>query len=589
MHQGATRTQNDRRLGLFVWGAATAIALIQAGCLEAGFRDLADSVLDPDAALLDRPGRRIASGTYSRLTIDGSLSEGGRVLAYRHDTKKSPSLAIIPFLEGESCEYSPAISFERVSSKVDIELDAVVAVQTTGEVGGLGTIRFIDFHCEEVMSPLKDAYMPRIAFPSKSPRGVLATTSEGELYLIDPVEKEKILVSPSVSQVMVNSSELWTVEEGQLVGRNEELELLEKLGDNVSEFMFGPGGKEEDSVFFLDDAGLFGWSKRNGVRPIAEDVCAPLMITPQVLAYFSPCEERRLMLEVPAQALGFPADDERVTIQGPSQTLTHLGPVTRFGFEGASSRILVLTSDDPGADEGTLVSLEIPKLPEQNKKGVVIPEGVELGEGFTFVGNDLFKRFSEGAGDLYAIHENEDGEIVEIALVAEHVAFLPGMSSGKQRGVLTDFDRETGLGTLARLSQSESDGTDLEVFTSNVPRQSIAADTETSDVAFVGEIDRDPSVGKAFLLRSGRAPKKIAEKSYVDTLRFLEQPRAVVYLSPSSAPTGTELHAYLIDAGLDLKIQDRVTEYRGLPWPAPGILYAVSEGDSAGIWFSKAR
>ncbi len=589
MHQGSTRTRHNKRLGLFVWAAATALALVQAGCLDAGFRDLADSVLDPNAALLDRPGRQIASGSYSRLTIDGSLSEGGRVLAYRHDTKNSPSLAIIPFLEGELCEFSPAISFERISSKVDIELDAVVAVQTTGEVGGLGTIKFIDFHCEEVMSPLEDAYMPRIAFPSKSPRGVLATTSEGELYLIDPVEREKILVSPSVSQVVVNASELWTVEDGQLVGRNEDLELLEKLGDNVSTFVFGPGGKEEDAVFFLDDAGLFGWSKRKGVRLIEGDVCSPFMLTPQVLAYFSPCDERRLKLEVPAQALGFPADDERITIQGPSQTLMHLGPVVRFGFEGASSRILVLTSEDPDTGEGTLVSLDIPKLPEQNEDGFVIPEGVELGEGFTFVGSDLFKRFSQGAGDLYALHEDEDGEIIEIALVAKDVALLPGLSTAKQRGVLADFDREAGLGTLARLSQEEPDETSIDLLVSNVPRQAIATDTESGDIAFVGEIGRDPGVGKAFLLRSGKGPKAVAEKSFVDTLRFLEQPRAVVYLSPSSAPTGNELHAYLIDSGLDLKIQDRVTEYRGLPWPAPGILYAVSEGDNAGIWFSKAR
>lgn len=589
MHRGSTRTRHTRRLGFFVWGIATTIALIQAGCLDAGFRDLADSVLDPDAALLDRPGRRIAAGVYSRLTIDGSLSEGGRVLAYRHDTKEPPSLAIIPFLDGDACEYSPAISFERISSKVDIELDAVVAVQTSGEVGGLGTIRFVDFGCQEVLSPLEDAYMPRIAFPSKSPRGVLTTTSQGELFLIDPVEREKIMVSPSVSQIVVNGSELWTVEDGQLVGRNEELELLEKLGDNVSAFLFGPGGKEEDAVFFMDDGGLFGWSKRNGVRLVARDVCAPFMLTPQVLAYFSPCEERRLMLEVPAQALGFSSDDERVTIQGPSQTLTRSGPVVRFGFEGAASRILVLTADDPEAEEGTLVSLDIPKRPPQDEDGIVITEGTELGEGFSFVGSDLFKRYTQGAGDLYALHEYEDGEILEIVLVASDVALLPGMSTAKQRGVLTDFDRDTGRGTLARLSQEDPDQSTIEPLTSDVPRQSIAVDTTTSDIAFVGEMESEASVGKAFLLRTNRAPKAVAKRSFVDTVRFLEQPRAVVYLSPSSAPTGTELHAYLIDSGLDLLIQDGVTEYRGLPWPAPGILYSVSDGESAGIWFSKAR
>lgn len=580
------REQQRSRLRLSAWVVSVGLAAAQPGCLEAGFRDLGDSILDPNAALLDKPGRRLASGSYSGLLIDGSLEEGGRVLAYHHE-KEKVSLSVIPFLEGTACDFSPVIAFERISSKVDIDLDAVVAVQTTGETGGRGTIKFINFDCEERMPPLKDAYLPRVAFPSKSPRGVLSSTGDGDLYLIDPVKREQILISSEVSQISVNGSELWTLEHGALVVRDEEFGVISQFGENVTTYIFGPGGKDGDDVYFLDESGLSGWSEEKGVRAITRDACSPFMLSPQVLAYFSPCEERRLMLEMPAQTVGLDAKKGRVTVRGPAHILTQTWPILRFGFEDGPSRILALKGEDAGASSGTLVALDIPKEPSLDEDGFVNISEQELGDGFYLVGNDLFKNYSAGAGDLYVLREDDDHVILDVEFIKGDIAPLPGSGALSDRGVLSEFDRESRVGRLTRLDDGKS-STDIELLTKKVPYQSFVTESETGDFAYVGEFDVKAAVGKAFLLHKGK-PKAVAERSLVGTLRFLEQPRALVYLSPSSKPSGTELHAYLLESGIDLLVQDGVTEYRGLPWPAPGILYSVWEGENAGIWFSKAR
>lgn len=584
-YAASMRRQERKKLSLWVWAMGAGLAMIQASCLEAGFRDLGDSILDPNAALLDRPGRRLVQGSYSGLVVDGSLEDGGRVLAYHHDEGKI-RLAIVPFLEGTPCDYTPAVAFERISSKVDLDLDAMVAVQTSGESGGLGSIHFIDFSCQERMPALLDSYLPRVPFPSKSPRGVLMTTGTADLYLIDAMKREQILISSGVSQTAVNGSELWTVEDGALVVRDQDLAVLDSFGENVRGYLFGPGGKDSDHLYFLDDNGLSGWSETGGVRSIVDDACSPFMLTPQVLAYFSPCAERRLMLEAPAQTMGL-ASKGRVTVRGPDNVLLQTSPIVRFGFEEGPSRILALKSGDPTASSGTLVSLDIPKKPELDDDGFVIASEQELGDDFSMIGTDLFRNYSAGSGDLYVLREDEDHVILDVALVEKNVALLPGASAFSDRGVLADFDRESRVGRLAVIDNGKS-STDIELLTKRVPVQSFPTEAETGEAAFVGEFDLKTNSGKAFLLRKGK-PKAVADSALLGTLRFLEQPRALVYLSQSSRPSGTELHAYLIESGIDLLVQDGVTEYRGLPWPAPGILYSVWEGDNAGIWFSKAR
>src|SRR5690606_7057996 len=158
-------------------------------------------------------------------------------------------------------------------------------------------------------------------------------------------------------------------------------------------------------------------------------------------------------------------------------------------------------------------------------------------------------------------------------------------------GVLTDFDGT--VGTLRALSNTAS-GVESSVIAEGVPLQQHTVEMETGRRAFVGESE-DGATGTLYLSDepsfNSRAPRvrAIAENVFTETARFLEQPRAIVYLAKGSESGQGVLKAWLIDSQLTLTIHDHVSEYRTVPWPAAGILYAVPSGEDRGLWFSKAR
>jgi hypothetical protein len=44
-----------------------------------------------------------------------------------------------------------------------------------------------------------------------------------------------------------------------------------------------------------------------------------------------------------------------------------------------------------------------------------------------------------------------------------------------------------------------------------------------------------------------------------------------------------------MDPELEITLNDQVNEFHSLPWPSPGMLYSVDQGNSAGIWFARAK
>jgi hypothetical protein len=94
--------------------------------------------------------------------------------------------------------------------------------------------------------------------------------------------------------------------------------------------------------------------------------------------------------------------------------------------------------------------------------------------------------------------------------------------------------------------------------------------------------------GTAYLVRNGTV-RAIGEGALPGTLRFVEQPRALAYLAHDGTGVTAQLRAWLMDAELDVRVSDGVSEYRELPWPSAGLLYSVPQGDRAGVWFARAR
>lgn len=552
------------------------------GCdLAEGLGDVGDSLTSPDAALLDSPGRKLAAGQYHRLLIDGSLDDGGHVIALR-TIDEGTEAAIIPYLEGDGCTITPATAFERLSSRVDVDLPGVISVQRNTDSTGRGTIDFVDFDCKTVIESIPDASLPQIAFPAASPEGLLALTLQGDLYQVNAVHQRLDSIANEVTIARTDTDRLWTIENGELVLRDVEYRELERFGTGVTEFTL-PGGTVLQ-VAFMDENGLSVWNEDDGVTLVSETACGPTSWGLDVVAYYDPCETQKLHVYTLGGRLGL--EEEFVHIEGPEGAVDLVSSLVVFGQGHRTSEFMFLAAGPSG---NQLMLGTIDAEPEV-MDGTVQMESVVIADNNATIRSGVpYTDWDGVSGTLMDRERDEEGTTVGVIAVAPGVASLPGGTPYSLAGALTNFDGTTG--TLEVLIRT-GDDIESQLIADRVPLQTQSVEAETGRRAFIGDSD-DGIVGALYLSNepnSGRLTyRKIGEYAHIDTARFLEQPRGVAYLARRPGNQYASLEVYLLDSELTVTVHQRVSEYRTVPWPAPGILYAVPSGDDAGLWFSKAR
>ncbi len=564
-------------------GAVT-FALGTSSCgLADGFADVGSSLGNPDAALLDSPGRKLASGKFHSLLIDGSLGDGGHVIALQHDEGDSQKLAIIPYVEGNPCFVEPAHAFDRLSSRIDVELPGIISLQENADDTGRGRIRFLDFSCKELFPGLVDSTLPRVPFPASNPTGLLALEGDGSLSVVEARSQKVQAIAAGVSLARSAADLLWTIEDKKLVIRDVKLDVIGELGDEVTEYATTGGNKI--SVAFQDKNGLNVWSEEEGVTTLSKSACGTVAWGSDTIAYFDPCEERRLNIYTLGDRVG--SDEEFLQIVGPKDTVMLDRGSVYWGNGKRTTEITFLIENKP--NDTSLALGRILEEPEASSQPLELLTETLIEESATIRQANIFKDWNGTTGTLVEVERDDDGEISGLVTIADGVAQLPAGSAYSHRGVLANF--ENGLGELRVF---EKDSSESILVSSGVPLQSQSVEPETGRIAFVGDSMNGVS-GILYLTRALSAggtqekPQRLDENVLVDTARFLEQPRALAYLVRPEGMEFAELRVWLIDSGLKLTIDPQVSEYRTVPWPAPGILYAVPEGKEQGLWFSKAR
>lgn len=566
---------------------ALAVGATVSGCnLADNLGDLGDSLLNPDAELLEVPGRQLAHGHYSHLELDGSLDSGGWVVAQRHDLDEE-AVSIISFAGDGQCELPGAVQFRRISSRVDLSLPGLLAYERR-DADGTPIVDFAGFDCTSRLTPVKNGTLPSATFPRSSPRGLLLLGHDGRLLLVDAVDQRlrdiATEVTFGVSQVQAGkpgSDRLWILrghgDERELVVFDSELEPIQAFPGihQVTLLANWPG---QDAVV-TDAEGLHFLSLENNTKELIDpEGCEPLPYGGQRLAYFSPCSERRLRFSVPGKLVG--REEEQFTIDvGPNV----VAPSKIIVFwQGADSFLFYLVNpDDPNATVGEL------RLAE--RLGADPEDRVDADRSLAFDshldGQHILVDWDGTSGTLVkpnlTVRQDDvtvrDFEgLTEVAQGVVPTLFFP-------YGVLINYDGA--VGDLVRLERSVDEYVQTPLV-SGVPLQLPASDVTSGAFAVVG--DYANGSGTAYLVL-GDTPQPVANNVLPNTLAFLEQPRALTYLARDGSTDTAELRAWLIDAELDIRVSERVSEYRGLPWPSAGLLYAVRSGDRAGLWFAKAR
>ena len=572
-----------------------------------GLDDVGSSLANPDSALLDHPGKQIAEGQFRGLLVDGSLQEGGQVVALE-TTEEGQRLAIIPYLEGDPC-YVPSVrALSRLSSRVDVNLPGIVSIQPESD-DGAGPISFVDFQCEEVIEPLATNRLPNQVFPPSQPWGVLSLQDNGSLRLIDPRAREVIDVAEDIVAYSRNGDQLWVIqrpedEKSRLVIFEADLEVSADFGKDVRLFV-GTGGSRFP-VAFLDQEGLSVWGPDEGTRLVSATGCQPEPVGPDAIAYYDPCptaenvsaDEVFAHIFAPGKLLGLEADT--ADLKGPNKVSRLASTQADWSDDEETPSIFLFTQSEKESGAGSLVvahffgeSEEVSNDDDDEADEARYELNLEPLDDRDMVisGGQIYRKWNGQWGDLMMLDQDEESRVVGISRVAKDVGQLPGGSPYSPRGVLTAFDGETGA--LAVLSNdNQEDQIEATVLAEGVPQQSHVVEAETSQTAFVSD-SSDGRIGTLRLSYGSSAPlkepKRISEHVLVDTARFLPQPRALAFLYRPPEKDHAELRVWLIDAELLLVIHDRVSEYRPVPWPAPGILYAVATGKDQGLWWAKAR
>jgi len=568
---------------------ALALGALGAGCDLSGLVDIGDSLLDPDAALLDYPGRRLVEGSYGELKIAGSAEGGGYVLARRLD-REEPTVAVVPYLEGTSCEYTPAFSYDRFSSRIDIELPGALSVQVDQDETNpaFGTVRFIDFECQEVIEEVPSTVLPGPLFPGDEPTGMLARSTDGTLYLIDPESRSRTVVAPLVDYGVVLGPFLYTLEAGELVIRDDSLDVVDRFGSGI--FGMVATGGERLPLVFEDATGIYAWHENEGVTTLAEGGCYLVgNLGADVVAYYEPCADRRLAVHLPADAVfGEPEAETFVTLRGPAGTVMQ-SLYFQGGLPTATSElaeVTVVTQVDPAVQSGALQVLTLPEDADREATEVELV-AVELADGVTFgLGHGVYYTdYADGRGTLLDLERDEDDQVVGVVELAENVTWVSYGNPYSYRGILADFDGSEGR--LIRLEKEDDGSVSETVLGEGVPPQSFVGDFETGLVAYVSDVD-EAGFGVLTIVDE-LGPLEVADGVLMNEIRLLDDPHGVVFLKDSGSPDTFELHAFLIEAELDLPVADDVSEYIPIPWPSPGILYSVPAGSDSGLWFAKAR
>lgn len=557
------------------------------GCdLPQGLTDVGSSLTNPDATLLDRPGRKIASGSYRRLLIDGSLKDGGHVIAIRSD-RGEDEVAIVPYLEGSGCFITPGLEVDRASSKVDVEIPGLVAVQKDKDAQGRGEVVFVDFDCKEVTDSLSGTVIPQLLFPPLNPQGLLGLTSAGDLYIVDVRNRVVTPIASGVSAARTSGDHLWTIEDGVLVGRDARLDEFARTGSGVREFVI-TGGLSIMTAY-LDESGLHTFSVTSGAQKISETGCGLTTWGADSIVYSDPCDEAKINVYTLGSRIG--SGSEFVHLVGPSGVVLpeRALPFWGQGFRDSEAVLLIRTNNPTG---GQLVVARVPVEPEGTDGQYSMDVEMLVEDGALIRGGQIYTNWTGQSGTLVELEVDETGRTTGLVALADGVAQLPDGLPLSRAGVLTDFDGT--VGTLSALSRT-ADGVKSSVIAEDVPVQIHTVDMETGRRAFVGNSE-DGAIGTLYLSDApspqNNSPLKVrpvANNVYAETARFLEQPPAVVYLAKGTEDGQGVLKAWLIESGQTLTIHKHVSEYRTVPWPAPGILYAVPSGSDRGLWFSKAR
>jgi hypothetical protein len=536
-----------------------------------------NQLLDPEPTYLNLPGRRVVAGKFSQISVGGTDRDGAYVLAFDNG-KKERTLSITPFEGGATCNAGTTDGYR--SFQFGVRNTLPLTFPFTETTDSVRSLHFINPRCEEVMDAIPNSPLPFWPVQAlESPPGYLTLTRGGDFLVAQPWNSKVDALAKGVRLIRTTQDKFWSLEKHvddlagdrfQLVVRDTDLKELARVGDDVTEFDVTDAADERAA--YVENGDLHTVATDDDFEPssaIDHDVCNvafPGGFRGRGLSYFSPCDDKRLVLYGSA----------RQSDPGPGKSdAQHILRPDAIGdpaviYQGDRGYVFFVTTDNADPETQTLYGGAIGSgteavgvAPSLGSGGA--PRVTSVGSSFQFI-VDL----ADGVGTM--IRWKPGSTVKEVATRVEECA-----------GTLciVDFEGETGNAVIV-----QQDGTLLSVG-KGVPSEGVTAGPDGMAIV----TDFDGHLGTLTAAQSKSTSfEKIAEKVLPGRYDFLQNLTALAYLHDFDTEAGDGvLGVRVLETGDTFDTGIRASEWQEVGWPQPGLLYSVVSGDDAGIWFAGLR
>jgi hypothetical protein len=601
--------------------AEALVAVIAAGawsCLGCQPKTDGLSVLvDSGYSYVEFPGKQLLKGTFTSYGLDYDVD--GAVAVGLRDGR----LVMASAGGGPECDAGAATDFVLAGYYgIGFDYRPYVPFLESSDEQGRGPLGFADHQCASPLeSPLADSELPLYSgLATELPRHFMLGVEREEPFQdfrsfvecslwSEPVSCK----TSSVKQLTLQHERMLSIELDQenatpgsaqptkLVAHDRFASLAVELAREVSELAATP----RDAAF-IDASGLnvFENEGQVSIQRLEPDACSlhSLQGNSPAFSYFAPCDSEQLVVFDPETR-------ERFELASGGQPPVWLGPVLDGGRHA-------------------LYQSELQELPPPNSESVFAPRpgwnrfayfapravpytsgtlwAERLGSGEPVRGPEraLFASLRWQHTTRVRVLADFDGEVGRLVEwdvdSGEVVEIAPGVVDYGPDWALADFDGIAGNlleisadlttriiahGVSGRPSEPLFEGGCLVCFDSLV-------ETEATHTALLSDYDGKTGT---LLLRSRlataseREPEVIAHGVPRNGHRMLYGGDAVAYIEAHSADAQSgRLQVRFLETADTFSV-DGVASFYEVNWPDPGLLYAISEGPRAGVWYARLR
>ncbi len=561
-------------------GLAAACSLVSCN-LNDGLRNLGSSLLDPENTQLDVPGRQLLKGKYQQARWDPAIDDAG--LLHALTLEDEPHLILLTASNTAQCDAGRADGLF-----VTIRTHKFGRLLISYLVSPQGDVRDYFFHdenCTEVLDPLRGVAPVPVVWNS----GLVFLDSDGQLLLLSG-EGKVVTLAEQVTQFAVEyGSSLWALsEQGELWRRDSDADNSTPFATEVKTFHYS------DTRLIVEDESAVSSFDFIKDKVFAE-ACAPLPLSANFSSFSVeyPCgSDQRWRLTA------FSPEENWQQVRLPE----HLGRSSAIGSLTRDSRaeIALLKPNENSPDWS---SLHLAHYPLDETTAEPLPEAAEspiasqqLLEEVVCSGSVCLTS-PESGGRVFSLESfygrSESSKPLPSPLLSDVLAvdtsksFCPGLlvlSGPSESSTLTCLPKDGGD------PLSVVEGLQLPLQPQLRMKLNILLlmnSRELDGQLYTGIVTDGGDLRELEVLPELKIGERVLASEVIPTSAFpLPGIRGFAYLKAGSK---NELRAILTDSDLDFHVHDNVSEYDIVDWPTPGLLYTVTSGDDAGIWFAKVR